>query len=321
MTGGLSVGIDLGGTKILGRLVDPARPLEVLGERRVATPSGAEAVVGAILDMVDDLSVCVDLDSGAQVASVGVGAAGLVDTAGVLRYGPNLAGLMDVDFRSILERRTGLRVIVDNDANVATWAEYRAGVACGVDNLIMVTLGTGIGGGVVIKGVLQRGASGYSGEMGHMLIDPVGPVCPCGRRGCWERFASGSALGRLGREAAAAGRTGAILALVDGDVEMIAGEHVVQAAAQGDRESLNVMAQFARWVALGLANLVNIYDPDMVVIGGGLAAAGKLLVEPVREAFAGLPVGHAHRCEARIELAGIGPGAGAIGAALIASDT
>lgn len=307
----LVVGIDLGGTKILGCLIDPAHPSEILAERKVATPTGTDAVVDAIDRVVVELA-------GEEVTAVGLGVAGLVDGAGILRFAPNLPGLVDVDLPARLEHCTGRTVVVDNDANVATWAEHRIGVANGVENLVMVTLGTGIGGGVVVDGILEHGASGFASEMGHMVVDPVGPECPCGRRGCWERFASGTGLGLLGRQAVATGHGDAILALADGGV--VTGEHVTRAAAQADRDALDVMAQFGWWVALGLANLANIFDPEMLVIGGGLAAAGDLLVDPVRRAFEGLAVGHLHRREIPIELARIGPRAGAIGAALVAAE-
>ncbi len=151
--------------------------------------------------------------------------------------------------------------------------------------MVLVTLGTGIGGGLIVGDELVRGAAGFAGEPGHMVVDPNGPPCPCGRRGCWERYASGSGLGRLGREAAEAGRAGAVVALAGGDPEAVRGEHVTAAAAGGDPEALAVMADFAWWVALGMANLVNLLDPEVVIIGGGLAEAGELLLGPTRAAF------------------------------------
>lgn len=318
--GKVAVGIDLGGTKILGRVVDPEHPHEVLGETRVATPTATDAVVDAIAEVAKNLTKSAVHETGAAVVAVGLGAAGLVDRSGVMRFAPNVPGLNGVDLRTKLDASIGSAVVVENDANTATWAEYRCGVAAGVGSMVMVTLGTGIGGGVIVDGVLQRGASGLGAEVGHMVINPVGPMCPCGRRGCWERFASGSGLGRLAREAVAAGRADYVLSLAGGDLKAVSGEHVTAAAADGDRVAMELMRQFAWWTACGLANLVNIFDPEMVVIGGGLATVGDLLLEPVRAAFAGMAVGAGKRPKTQIELAQLGPAAGAIGAALLAAD-
>src|SRR5205807_3790376 len=152
----------------------------------------------------------------------------------------------------------------------------------------LVTLGTGIGGGIVADGRLYRGANGFAGEIGHMVVDPHGPLCPCGQRGCWERFASGSGLGRLGREAAMAGAAPRLVELAGGDAEAVRGEHVTEAAREGDGEARAVMERFAWWGALGLVNLVNAFDPALFVIGGGLVAAGDLLFDPLRSQFSEL---------------------------------
>jgi glucokinase len=185
----------------------------------------------------------------------------------------------------------------------------------------MVTLGTGIGGGIVTEGVVYEGTNGYAGEIGHMVVDPHGPHCPCGKRGCWERFASGSGLGRLAREAAEAGRARRVVELAGGDPEAVRGEHVTRAATEGDVEARRVMADFAWWLALGLANLANIFDPDCFVLGGGLIEAGTVLMEPTRAAFGDLVEAVKHRPEIRILPAALGERAGAIGAALLARTT
>jgi glucokinase len=254
------------------------------------------------------------------LAAVGVGVAGLVDLEGVLRFGPNLPDAIDFAVAPVVRERWGVPVIVDNDANTALWAEYRAGCAVGATEAVLVTLGTGIGAGVVVDGRLQRGAAGFAGEPGHMVVDPSGPPCPCGRRGCWERFASGSGLGRLARDAAEAGQADRVVALAGGDAEDVRGQHVTRAALEGDPDAIAVLRQFAWWVALGIANLVNVLDPELVVIGGGLAAAGELLLAPTRQAYAGLVLAHEHRPPVRIEAALMGADAGAIGAGLLALD-
>lgn len=311
------VGVDVGGTKILARIVDPSRPLAPLAVERVDTPRGSDRIVTAIADLVDHVAAEAGVDA---VAAVGVGAPGLIDRAGVVRAAPNLSGVRELDLRGALAARVGVPVVVDNDATCAMVAEHRLGVAAGTRYACLVTLGTGIGGGLVIDGSLARGADGMAGEPGHMVVDPNGPLCPCGRRGCWERFASGSGLGRLAREAAQAGRVARALALAGGDPEDVRGEHVSRAALEGDPDALEVVRDFSWWLALGLANLATLLDPEVMVIGGGLAAVGPLLLDPTREAFVGHLMGEGHRAAVRVELAALGPEAGAVGAALLAAD-
>ena len=254
-------------------------------------------------------------------SAVGVGVPGLVDIDGVLRFAPNLAGVVDLDVRAALRVRfPGVPVTVDNDATCAGWAEGQVGAARGADHALLVTLGTGIGGGIIAAGRVLRGAHGFAGEVGHMVVDPAGPPCPCGQRGCWERFASGSGLARLAREAVTARPFGAMVDLAGGDAEGVRGEHVSQAAAAGDPDALAVMKLFAGWVALGLANLANIFEPHMFVLGGGLVEAGEVLLGPVREAFAELVLAGAHRPAVAIEAAALGEHAGAVGAALLAGE-
>ncbi|MCX7620315.1 MAG: ROK family protein [Acidimicrobiales bacterium] len=314
----VAAGVDLGGTKILGRVIDPGDPTRSLATARVDTPRGAEAVVAAVDRVLTQLeSQMVEAGLG-RIDALGVGAAGLVDAEGVLRFAPNLPGIVDLDLRSGLSRWHDRRVVVDNDANCAAWAELKVGAAQGASDAILVTLGTGIGGGIVTGGKLRHGAFGFAGEPGHMIVDPDGPPCPCGRRGCWERYASGSGLGRLARDLAQAGRADRVVELAGGDPDDVRGEHVTAAAAAGDPDAQEVLRQFGWWVAIGVANLVNLLDPEIVVIGGRLADAGDLLLEPTRAAYAGLVLAHDHRPDVPIVGAELGADAGAIGAALLA---
>jgi glucokinase len=300
-------GVDIGGTKCLGVVVDGAGV--VLREERLPTPAtGAEDV----LDVIEELAVAL-----APYDTFGVGAAGLVSTDGVWRAAPNVAGVWDFPIASRLAARLGLPVSVDNDATCAAMAEWQAGAALGASDVVLVTLGTGIGGGLVSGGRLQRGANGFAGEPGHMVVDPNGPPCVCGRRGCWERYASGSGLARLAREAATGGRLARVVSLA-GDAEAVRGEHVQSAAREGDHDALVVIDQWAWWVALGLVNLTNLLDPEVVVMGGGLAEAVDLVLAPVRRHFADLLYAPGHRRLPRIEMAALGEQAGAIGAALLA---
>ena len=305
------VGVDLGGTKCLGVAVEGAA---VVAEVRVPTPAGSDALVATLVEVVDALRARTG-----EVEGVGVGVPGLVDREGVLRFAPNLALDESLPLRSLLEGRLGVPVVVENDATSAAWGERELGAAGGLDEVLLVTLGTGIGGGIVSQGRVHRGAHGYAGEIGHMVVDPDGPSCPCGRRGCWERYASGSGLARLAREAAHVGALARAVELAGGDPDAVRGEHVSQAVAEGDPQAAEVMARCAWWLALGLANLANIFDPDAFVVGGGLAGAGDALLTPARAAL-GEVLAAAHRREPVAVLpATLGERAGATGAALLAA--
>ena len=307
----VSVGVDVGGTKILAIAMEGSGR-RVGKEVRRPTPHGTPALLDAIVGVISEVR-----SSAGEIDAVGLGIPGLVDRDGRLAVGPNLPGIEDVAFRDELQRRLNLPVAVDNDATCATWAEVRLGAAKGSDEAFLVTFGTGIGGGIVAGGALQRGAHGFAGEPGHMVVDPKGPPCPCGRRGCWERFASGSGLGRLARDAAEAGRGRRLVELAGGDVDDVRGEHVTRAAMEGDTEAIEVFREFGWWAALGIANLVNILDPEIVVVGGGLVEAGEVLMRPIREAYGGLVLAGEHRPPVQIVPAELGGDAGAIGAALI----
>ena len=307
----LTVGVDLGGTKCLGVVVDDAG--EIVDELRVPTPRGAEAIVDVLGDVAGEL-----MGRKGAVAGVGVGVPGLVDATGALRFAPNLPGVVELPLAAPLAERLGVPVVVENDASCAGWGEREAGAGRGRDHVLLVTLGTGIGGGIILDGRLFRGRNGFAGEIGHMVVDPHGPPCVCGQRGCWERFASGSGLGRLAREAAVGGRADRIVALAGGDPEHVKGEHVTAAAGEGDAEAVAVMRDFGWWVALGLANLANAFDPELFVLGGGLVEAGEVLLAPVRSAFTRLLDGADHRPDVGIVAAELGEHAGAIGAALLA---
>jgi glucokinase len=256
----------------------------------------------------------------ADVGAVGVGIAGLVDAQGVLRYGPNLPGVVEAPVRDALAARTGLPVVVDNDANVAGWGEVCFGAAAGTRDALLVTLGTGIGGAIVLGGVVVRGAHGFAAELGHFTVDRDGPLCACGERGHWESFASGSALGRIARERIEAGRGAAILAAADGDLRAVTGHHVGAAAVTGDADARALLDEFAGNIALGLSGLANILDPEIIVIAGGLVTLGDLLFEPVRAAFLRHIEAPEHRPKVPIVPATLGERAGAIGAAAMVAE-
>lgn len=312
----LALGFDLGGTKLAGALVDPATGT-VLARTQVPTVFEEDRLVDEMVGLADVLSTMLPDGIQGRIACAGLGAPGLVDRDGVLRYGANLPGVLDAPLALGLSQRLNVPVAAENDATCAAWAEHRVGAARGHAHALIITLGTGIGGGIIADGQLVRGGNGFAGEPGHMVIDPAGPECPCGRRGCWERLGSGTALGRMGREAVAAGRGEAILRAADGAVDAIVGEHVSRAAAAGDADAQQIMERFGWLVAAGTANLVALLDSRIVVLSGGLADLGELLMEPVRRHFAGLVYGGERRPTVAIEAARLGSAAGVIGAALL----
>lgn len=309
----ITIGLDVGGTKVLGVAVDSTAPAIVLSEARVPTPEGGAGLVDTLLEVAGAVAAATG-----PAATIGVGVPGLVDTSGRLHMGPHLRKVHALPLADLLAQGCGLPVVVDNDANCHALAEWAGGAASDVDEALVVTLGTGIGAGIITGGRLLRGANGFAGEAGHMVVDPNGPPCPCGKRGCWERFASGSGLARLARAAAEADRLDAAVALAGGDVDEVRGEHVTSAARAGDPEAHAVLDEFAGWIALGLANLVNVLDPAVVVIGGGLVDAADLLLPLVRAQLADRVMAGDRRPAVQVVPAALGERAGAIGAAVLA---
>ena len=303
------IGIDVGGTKALGVALDADGT--VTAEDRRLTPRG-ENSLDPLIDVLVELAHALGYDG-----SLGVGVPGLVTRDGVLRAAPNLDGVADFAVGRLLSERLNAHVAVDNDATCATVAEWQLGAGQGSNDMMLVTLGTGIGGGFVSNGTLHRGVNGFAGEFGHMIIDPNGPRCPCGRQGCWERYASGSGLAMLAREASMAHRLHEVGRHAGGDRQAVRGEQVQAAAREGDPEAIEVIDDFGRWVALGLANLTNAFDPDLFVLGGGLASGADLYLDPITRWFDELLYQPELRPMPRIKFAIWGPLAGAVGAALL----
>jgi glucokinase len=310
----LAIGIDAGGTKVAGLLVDVERIDDpILDRRLVQTPAqDAEATVRTVVAVARDL-----LGGRGDVAAVGVGAAGLVDRAGVLRFSPNMAW-REFPLAERVEHGVGLPTYVDNDATVATWGEFRFGAGRGARDMLLVTVGTGIGGGIISEGKLFRGAHGFAAEIGHVIVEPGGPRCGCGNLGCWEQVASGRAIDRLGREAAREHPDSRLSDLAGGDPDRVDGHVVTEAAKEGDPVAMHVLAEVGRRLGEGIAGLVNILDPQIVVVGGGAATAGDLLLEPARRAFVEAVEAPAHRPDTPILSAHLGNDAGAVGAADLA---
>jgi len=267
------------------------------------------------------VGVVADLRSRHRVVAVGIGAAGWVDNAqAVVAFSPHLAWRAE-PLRDRLSARIDLPLIVDNDANAAAWAEYRFGAGRGSSVMVCITLGTGIGGGLVINGQLFRGTYGMAGEWGHMVTVPGGHRCECGNRGCWEQYASGNALVREARELA---RTNSPLAYRllelagDGDVAAITGPSVTAAAVAGEPTAIELFTDVGTWLGQGIANLAAALDPDLFVIGGGVSAAGDLLLRPAQLSFSRTLTGRGFRPEARLAIAHFRNDAGLIGAADLA---
>jgi glucokinase len=309
----LTIGIDVGGTKVAAGVVDfPGRIVEKL---KRATPAvSPEQTAQVIAETVTELA------SRHPVEAVGIGAAGFVDAvhSGIL-FAPNLAW-RDEPLQQQVEARTGLPVVVENDANAAAWAETMLGAARGHEHVILVAVGTGIGAGIVINGQVYRGRWGMAGEPGHYRVVPEGRLCGCGNRGCWEQYASGNALAAEAREFArrSPGAAVRLLQLGGGTAEGINGPEVTQAAREGDAAALRCFEIVGGWLGQGLAALAAVLDPGCFVIGGGVSEAGDLLIRPARAAFADQLTGGAYRPHAEIRLAELGADAGVIGAADLA---
>ena len=306
----LTIGIDIGGTKVMAGVVDGAGSL--LAKRLRPTP-GADvmAVEHTIVEVVDELRE--DFD----VAAVGIGAAGFVDVSrSRVMFSPHLAW-RDEPLRDAVMGRLGLPVVVDNDANTAGLAETRFGAARGHRLVLCLTMGTGIGGALVLDGRVLRGANGMAGEFGHIQVVPDGHRCECGNRGCWEQYASGNALVRDARELVAANSPVAhhLSRLVGGDPALLTGPLVTQAAGEGDPLAIELFDSVGRWLGVGLAGMAASFDPSCIVVGGGVSDAGEILLAPAREAFSRTLVGRGHRQEPTLVRAALGPQAGLIGAA------
>lgn len=320
----LTIGVDVGGTKIAAGVVDEKGA--ILGRTRRSTPSDdPPAIVETII------AVARELLADHAVEAVGVGSAGFVDSArSTVLFAPNLAW-RDVPVRDQVSAATGLPTVVENDANAAAWGEFRFGAAADVpDDMVLLTIGTGVGGGLVFDGAIYRGSHGVGAEVGHMRLVPGGQLCGCGLHGCLEAYASGTALVREARAAAAAalgmpsaqttGRPSAarLLDAAGGDPDRIDGPMITAAAQDGDPLAVELFAGVGRWLGEAMGTLTAILDPAAFVIGGGVSEAGDLLILPATEAFRRQITGAGHRPEPEVRVATLGNDAGIVGAADLA---
>ncbi len=309
----VTIGVDVGGTKIAAGVVDESGA--VLSRTRRTTPSHDEK---AIIETI--ASAVLELSGGADVVAVGIGSAGYIDSGrSRVYFSPNLA-LREVEMRDLVGDAVGLPVVVENDANAAAWAEFRFGAAHDVDDMVLLTIGTGVGGGLVLGGELYRGSHGIGGELGHAVLVRDGQLCGCGLRGCVEAYASGTALVRHARSAARNRESGAerLLELAGGDVDAIGGHMVTAAAHEGDALAVGLLADLGRWLGLAMASYTMVIDPAVFVIGGGVSDAGDLLVGPAAEALHANISGSGYRPEPEVRLATLGNDAGIVGAADLA---
>jgi len=309
----LTIGVDVGGTKIAAGVVDEKGAIIEMVKR--PTPAAnASGTIEVISDAVRELL------SRHKIEAIGIGAAGFVEESrSAVVFAPNLAWRNEPVARHV-EDRTGRPVVVENDANAAAWAEAKLGAGRGHDHLVMITIGTGIGGGLVLNGQLYRGRWGMAGEPGHYRVVPDGRLCGCGNRGCWEQYASGSALVAEARDFArrSPGAAVRLLQLSGGTPEGITGLEVMTAAREGDAAALRCFDIIGRWLGEGLADLAAILDPGCFVLGGGVSEAGDLLIGQTRAAFESGLTGRQYRPRAAVVLAELGPEAGMIGAADLA---
>lgn len=312
MTAPALTGIDVGGTKCLG--VTLGADLEVTATVRRPTPTSFDELCDTVAVVVEELR-----QGDAGDSPIGVGLPGLVDRQGRLHAAPHLddpVGQGPIEAAATLSDRLSRPVLVDNDATCATLAEWKLGAGRSLNNFVLVTLGTGIGGGVVSDGAVMRGEHGFAGEFGHMVIDPDGKACSCGNRGCWETFASGRALDDLARAAAERGALDGVLATA-GDLDGVGGEQVEDAARRGDAGAGAVLDEFARWIGVGLAALTNTFDPAAFVLGGGLAGTADVLADPLERWLRAFLYSWRRRPVPEVRFAALGPMGGAMGAALL----
>ncbi|MFF3766844.1 ROK family glucokinase [Streptomyces sp. NPDC001922] len=309
---GLTIGVDIGGTKIAAGVVDEEG--SILETCKVPTPPTPEGVVDAIADAVRTVS------TDHQVEAVGIGAAGYVDDKrATVLFAPNINWRHEA-LKDKVEQRVGLPVVVENDANAAAWGEYRFGAGQGHEDVICITLGTGLGGGIIIGNKLRRGRFGVAGEFGHIRVVPDGLLCGCGSQGCWEQYASGRALVRYARQRAVAAPDNAavLLGLGDGTPDSIEGRHVSEAARQGCPVAIDSFRELARWAGAGLADLASLFDPSAFIVGGGVSDEGDLVLDPIRKSFRRWLVGGQYRPHAQVLAAQLGGKAGLVGAADLA---
>jgi len=305
-----AIGVDVGGTKIAAGIVNAEGG--ILDEVRYPTPHSPDKLVEAIAGAVSEVR------DGSEAGGVCLAVPGLIlAQENRVVFSPNLRAVEGIPLKDELEPKIGLPLTVENDGNAAAWGEFRFGVGSEADHLVFVTLGTGIGGGVITHGVLMRGAQGSGGELGHVTVQATGPRCACGNRGCLEALASGTAIGRRAREAAVEHPDSALGRLAAR--RQVLGEDVTELAREGDKEALSVLDETGTWLGVGLAGFVNVFNPEVVAVGGGAMEAGELILGAARREVH-LRARPPSRDLAEVKVATLGPKSGVLGAAALARD-
>lgn len=313
-----AVGVDIGGTKIAVGVVDPSGKI-LAKVRRPTQPEDPSSIDNAIVDAIHELSGTYD------IKAVGVAAAGFASSdRNHMTFAPNIAWRdypLGDNIRALLGK-DDVTVVVENDANAAGWAEFAYGAGKGTTTMVMLTIGTGLGAAIVVNSELVRGAFGFAAELGHVRHVPNGFPCGCGQRGCWEQYASGSALTREARRAAVdrSVRAATLLEKAGGDPSGIKGPHVTQAAMEGDELAIELLRDLGRAIGEGCASIAAVLDPEVFVVGGGVIAAGDLMLGPARESFAANLTANGHRPIAPIIAADMANDAGIVGAAALARE-
>lgn len=310
----LSIGIDIGGTKVLGALVDASGTVTL--EKRIPSPAqDPDQMVEVVASLISELANA----AGQELEAVGVAAAGFIDATGsTVLYAPNLKWRNE-PLRQRLEQRTKLAVVIENDANAAGWAEFRFGAGQGTKDMVMLTLGTGVGGAIISDGQLRRGGFGIAGELGHIRVVRDGRPCGCGRKGCVEQYASGTALLNAAKALVASNDpAAAMLAELSPSAEQLTGQHIAQALLAGDSGARALIEDLGQYLGEAMGSITAALDPEVYVIGGGLSEAGELVLEPIRRSFEAEVPANGFRPVAKVVGATFSNQAGVIGAADLA---
>jgi len=316
-TSDMFVGVDIGNTKLAVGLLDRQGVIQTSARRPTSVDSGASSVVETLLAMTGEVIG----ERGNRVAGVGIGFGGLVNIHnGIAVSSPNFPGWSNVPLTAIFSERFRVPTAMDNDANASALGERWVGAARGMDNFVYMTISTGIGGAFVLDGRLLRGQSGYAGEVGHMIVDPDGPPCRCGKQGCLEAMASGTALVQFAREAVEDGVPTRLGEMAHNETGRITGELLHRAALEGDGFARQVFARCGRYLGIGIANIISVLDPSLIILGGGVMKAGAFFLQAVEE-FVARKALREGQLAPRIVPAGCGDLVGVVGAAAVALAT
>ncbi len=310
------LGIDLGGTNIVAGVVDENYEIVGMGKVKTNLPRSADDIADDMANAAREAIINAGLNL-EDIEAIGIGTPGVaVAKTGTVVYSCNL-GFYNVELGTMMRDRLGKEVYIENDANAAAYGEYIAGAGRGTENFIAITLGTGVGGGIIINGKIYSGSNSAGGELGHTVISADGEICGCGRNGCWEAYASATALIRQTKQAMIRYPESNMWELCDGDIEKVNGITAFNAMRNGDIAGKMVVDRYIEYVAIGIANMINIFQPDVICIGGGISKEGDNLTVPVRNFVEGENYARNMKNKTAIKTAALGNDAGIIGAAFL----